>query len=352
MLKYQDVRQLEIEITTHCNAACPQCPRNHHGGATIKSLPNITWTLNDVKQLFDVQFVKQLEMLYLCGTYGDAMSSEHVVDIVQWFKDINPDLNISLHTNGSIGRADTYRALAPLLDFMAFGIDGLEDTNHIYRRRTKWSTIVRNAQAFITAGGTAYWDYIVFQHNEHQVAQAQQLATDLGFAKFNIKKTARFLDRNHQLQPNLRVMGFEGQPEYLIQPPTNPEFQNRYYKNIQLVDLDSYRKTTNITCHLMSEQRIYVGADGYVVPCGWLHDRLYGVEVESGADHTEIYAMMAECGGTHMANAFQTPLKEIVDGAWFNKIVENWETNRLERCAMMCGEKINVIGVQNELLQY
>ena len=49
--------------------------------------------------------------------------------------------------------------------YARFAIDGLEDTNHIYRRNTDWVKIVQNATAYIAAGGRAEWDFIVFAHN-------------------------------------------------------------------------------------------------------------------------------------------------------------------------------------------
>ena len=52
-------------------------------------------------------------------------------------------------------------------------LDGLEDTNHIYRRYTDWSKIERNAKTFLNAGGKGSWVFIVFKHNEHQVDEAE-----------------------------------------------------------------------------------------------------------------------------------------------------------------------------------
>lgn len=60
------------------------------------------------------------------------------------------------------------------LDYVVFSIDGLADTNHIYRRGAVWDKIVENAEAFIKAGGSAHWDMLVYQHNQHQVDSAEQ----------------------------------------------------------------------------------------------------------------------------------------------------------------------------------
>lgn len=345
MYDYSSIRHVQLEITTKCNAACPQCPRNHHGGPTIKSLPMITWSLADLQQALSIKFVQQLESIYFCGTYGDPMMNHAITDMCAWLRGVNPTLKISLHTNGSIGTVDTYRRLANLVDFIAFGIDGLEDTNHLYRRNTRWSNIMRNTSAYINAGGIAYWDFIVFHHNEHQVDAAHTISKQMKFKKFNIKKTYRFLNRNHQLVPSLTVGSF------VLQPPQG-KYANRFIQKIDPVDITVYQREAKISCFYLQKQEIYIGADGYVFPCGWLHDRLYGVESESSQDHETIKQMMLEAGGSDKANCFKTSLDQIVNGAWFSKIAENWQTNRLQRCAMMCGDKLNFVGDQNEHVSY
>ena len=62
-----------------------------------------------------------------------------------------------------------------------FGIDGLSDTHHIYRRNTKYEDVINNAKAFIAAGGRANWQYIIFDHNKHQTEEAKHIAKELGF---------------------------------------------------------------------------------------------------------------------------------------------------------------------------
>ena len=346
MYQYKQIDHVQLEITTVCNAACPQCPRNHHGGPTIKSLPMISWKLRDLQQALPIEFIQQLKSIYFCGTYGDPMANKNIVAMCAWLKGVNPNIKLSLHTNGSVGSVDLYKQLSTLVDFIAFGIDGLEDTNHLYRRKTQWATIMRNSQAFIKAGGHAYWDFIVFKHNEHQVEQAEQLSKALGFEKFNIKKTYRFLNRNHQLIPSLTIN------QFILQPPSNTKYQNQKMLDVKSTDLTKYQQTTKIDCFYLKKKEIYIGADGYVFPCGWLHDRLYGVESESSPDHETIKQMMTDAGGPNMANCFQTPLNNIVEGEWFAQIQLNWQTNKLQRCAMMCGEKFNFVKDQNELVSY
>lgn len=270
----------------------------------------------------------------------------------QWLKNINKNLRLGIHTNGSLGRTETYKDLAKTVDFIAFGIDGLEDTNHLYRKNTDWNTIISNAKTFINHGGIAYWDFIVFRHNEHQVDAAKELSHTIGFREFNVKKTARFFNKEHKLIQNLHVLDSKLRKTYKIELPLNEMYLNKNYNVVKEVDLPEYVKNTKISCYYQKSNEIYIGADGYVFPCGWLHDRLYGIESARTGDRVQIYELMNQAGGLDSANCFKTPLKNIVNGSWFSVIQDSWNNNKLERCVMMCGDKINLIKEQNESIRY
>lgn len=355
---YQNIKILQAEISNHCNASCPQCPRNIFGGSVLPNLPLNKWRVSDLDSMFRVGFVQNLEMLYLCGTYGDAMTHPNVVAIINWFRSKNPNIQIGIHTNGGVGKIEDYKQLAKSVNFIGFGIDGLDDTNHLYRRHTRWPAIMDRARAFIDAGGRAIWDFIVFEHNQHQVDRARTLAGTLGFSEFNVKKTARFLNRKHQLENYLTVEDKEGMPQYKLRPPTDSQYLNAEYKIMQTLikkwgSLDSYAEQTKIQCNAQQIQEIYVAADGMVFPCGWLHDRLYGPEVESTDDHIGIKMMLKKIGGWQQANIHHTDLENIVNGPWFTAISQSWQNNtRLLRCGMMCGTGTNPIGEQNASINY
>ena len=346
---YQDIRVLQAEITSDCNAACPQCPRNVYGGQTVPNLPINRWTLNELPKMFRNNFIANLELIYFCGTYGDPLMHPQVLQIADWFKQRNPSASIGIHTNGGVGKIQTYKDLAKVVDFIAFGIDGLDDTNQIYRRRVKWDQVMSRAETFISAGGRANWDFIVFEHNQHQVEKARTVAATMGFSEFNIKKTSRFLNRKHEVMPFQPVLDKYGKEEYRLYPPSDVRYLNN---EIEMPDRNTLSHT-EISCNAQRISEIYVAADGMVFPCGWLHDRLYGPEVETTEDHMKMKTMLKRIGGSLKANCRYVDLQEIVDGEWFKLISESWSgQDRLERCAVMCGACINPIGAQNEQITY
>jgi len=350
----EQLEHLEWEITTACNAACPQCPRNYYGGRTWDNLPIVQNNLVWAQQYLPIDIIKQLKRIDFCGTYGDPIMNNDLIDIVQWLRQINPELKVTVKTNGSLRDTDWWSRLASALGTnggVFFGIDGLRDTNHLYRRRTNFDKIIENALSFIKSGGVAHWNYIVFRHNEHQVDDARRLSKELGFSTFNVKLTGRFLNKNHKMVDNIWVYSDQNQPEYQIEIPRNPKYVNSAYNTVRS---DHKNIFINNKC-LVKDNKLYLylSAEGYVFPCGWLHDRMYGYETEQNTDHQKLEDFFKLAGGKHKANITCTPIEDIVDGAWFKTIIDSWRdhSSALERCQIMCGRYGDLIPNQNKLVE-
>ena len=343
MYNYQSIKTIQLELSTLCNAACPQCARNVNG-FDIPELPVHRWAVASIKEYLPEDFIRQLEFIYFCGTYGEPFMTVDFIEIAQYIRSVNPNIRLGTHTNGSLRNTKFFKECAKVLDFVGFGIDGLEDTNHLYRRNCIWDKVIENARAFISAGGHAEWDFIVFEHNQHQVETARQLSTELGFAKFNVKKTSRFLNYNHELVDHYNVVD-----EYKIYPPSDPMYYNSAYDDIKTANLEEYKQNTCISCNAVRIKEIYIGADGNVFPCGWLSDRLYQTTVIGTLDNIKIWEQLEN----NPSNCFKNTIEEIVDGPWFQWIKDSWKNEkRLDRCAMMCGTGINIIGEQNQDVSY
>lgn len=352
MIDLTAVKSVQLEITNRCNAACPQCPRNYFGGITTPGLPLNSWDFNTFKKIANQLPLRTIDQVYFCGTYGDPLMNKHLASMVEWLRDFNPSLKIGIHTNGSIGTTSTWARLAKSVDFVAFSIDGLADTNHIYRRGVKWQRLINNAKTYISAGGTAYWDFIAFRHNQHQVIDAEKFSKELGFKKFSIKRTGRFLNRAHDYSSKLEVYDKHNNVDYLIHLPTIPDLINKEYDQIKFYNNAEYKKTTSVQCNALRISEIYIGADGFVFPCGWLHDRMYGPEIFNHSDYTTMHNLINQAGGLHKISVFYCSLSDIIN-CWFSIIEKSWSNGqRLERCSMMCGSGLNFIGSQNQDIDY
>ena len=184
---------IHFEPTSKCNAACPMCARNVDGEGCIVSLSDLSL---ENFQLQVSKVLDTLEKIFFCGNVGDPCADKNLLQKIEWIKNLRPDVVIGINTNGSIRNpkwwTDCAKLLTGIYDYVVFSIDGLEDTNHIYRVGVQFKKIMDNAKAYIDAGASAHWDMLVFDHNKHQVQQCKQLAKDMGFTWFRSKETDRW----------------------------------------------------------------------------------------------------------------------------------------------------------------
>ncbi len=254
MYSYKDIKRVHLEITSLCNAACPLCSRNFFGGQVNPQLPLTELSLRDIKKIFPPDFVEQLQLIYMCGNYGDPMVAKDALEVFEYFRSCNQKIRLGIHTNGSGRTPEWWKRLAKTVDYCCFGIDGLENTNHIYRRGTNWEKIMQAATAFIEAGGYAMWQFIVFRHNENQIEEAEELSRKLGFKEFLVRKTYRFLTPSVGIKiKDSPVVDRKGNLEYLLEEPANAQFRNSAVVQIEKgmsepKDFVNHLNETEISC--------------------------------------------------------------------------------------------------------
>jgi len=385
MYKSHEIRTVHLEITDKCNAACPMCARNINGGEDNPQLPGTELSIDDIKQIFRPEFIRQLDRMYMCGNYGDPIAARDTLETFQYFREHNAKINLSMHTNGSAKKPDWWRQLAYALGskgYVVFSIDGLEDTNHLYRQNTVWSKIMENAQAFIDAGGRARWDYIVFAHNEHQVEEAEALANKMGFERFQYKKSARFFSVATGMTKEMhQASNRKGVATTLLQAPTNPKYRNSALQELakissgeiktipsraaelegtqypQIFHKDVAKKKPMekvwdeavIKCKVKEEKSVYVSAEGIVQPCCWTAGQMYvWYWTERGG---QIWKLIDEQGKDNL-NAIHHGLDSIIDGDFFQrKVPDSWNKpscaeGKLAVCAKTCGSKYDAFAEQ------
>lgn len=351
MYKASEIRVVHLEITSKCNAACPMCLRNVSGGKVNPQLPLVELSLQDVQKIFPEQFVRQLERIYYCGNYGDPVAAQDTLETLKYFKNANPQIQLSLFSNGSARSAQWWNEVARLTKDVHFAIDGLADTNAIYRRGTQFDVILRNVQAFIEAGGRAIWDYIVFRHNEHQIEEAQQLAKKLGFYKFNLKKTGRFFSNTKsEVKTQQAVYDSQGNLDYYLEMPLNPKYHNAALaKEDMLVQkyghIEKYLDQTHVECKVDAEKSVYVSAEGLVFPCCWTANQLYPWYLEPRSSQVWKLIDLLPRGPTTIS-ARENPIASIIEGEFFEKIEKSWslpstKLGKLKPCAKTCGKEFD-----------
>ena len=144
MYELKDIKVVHLEVTQNCQAACPMCERNIRGEGLNPHLNLDELNLQDCKQIFTPSFIKQLDSMYMCGNYGDPIIAKDTLEIFRYFRNNNPDIWLSMNTNAGARSETWWYDLAQIFGRngrVIFSVDGLEDTNHIYRQNVNLSLI-------------------------------------------------------------------------------------------------------------------------------------------------------------------------------------------------------------------
>lgn len=333
MIHYKDIRDVHLEISSLCNAACPWCPRTFWGYSYNSGYPEVYMTLDQSKKIFSRDFLKQLTSVRVNGNFGDVVMNPQGPDIVEYFRSQNTDLKITINTNGGARNRDFWQRLARANAQVIFALDGLDDTHHLYRQNTVWSTVIKNAKHFISAGGQATWQMIRFKHNQHQIDLCRQLSTDLGFQRFHLlesnRDTAPVFDSDGNL---VHVLGdYQGETEFKIL------FHKKRTDEVLVEDVSIDRAPkSKITCETKTLNSIYIAANGDVSPCCWtgFYPRTYGHGQYHQAANSQLIPMISK------NNALEYSLSECI--AWFTEVEKSWKLQsysqgRLLICDENCG---------------
>ena len=387
LYKYADIKTVHLEITDKCNAACPMCARNINGGEDNPQLPGTELFIEDIKKIFEPSFIAQLDRMYMCGNYGDPIAAKDTLEAFAYFREHNPKMNLSMMTNGSAKKPEWWKTLAQVLGpkgYVTFSIDGLEDTNHLYRQNTIWSKIIENAQAFIDAGGRARWDYIVFAHNEHQVEAAEEISKKMKFEKFQFKKSARFFSSASGVTKEMhQAANRKGMLTTLLQSPTNPKYRNPALEELSKIDklktpikflpskqgdlngaifpqvfhstpekkkpMEKYWDTVPIKCKVAEEKSVYITAEGIVQPCCWTAGQMYvWYWTPKGG---QIWNLIDKVGKENL-DARNSSLESVINGEFMQELIPNsWNKpscaeGKLAVCAKTCGGKHDAFSEQ------
>ncbi len=317
------------------------CARNQSDGTLNPRLQQKNLDLAHIKKYFPPSFVSQLEKVMLCGNFGDPAAAQEVLEICQYFRECQPKVNLQIHSNGGLRDVQLWKKLAGVVSSAVFAIDGLEDTNHIYRIGVSWQKLMENVNVFLESGGTAEWHFLVFEHNEHQVEAAKILSQKLGFKKFQAKATQRFLGQGNVSH---------------LKPAQSDSFKNPAYEAASRIkkaedSWEDYLNTSRINCKVAHEKSIYVSASAEVYPCCWLGQELYiaSHDLREGSLKQLMTTMDVL---TQDLSLEHHRLQQIVESSFFQKMIaDSWQKKslrdgKLRTCSRICGKDLDLFKAQ------
>lgn len=390
-----ELTQMHIELTNACNAACPMCVRFFNNSPLTR--PNLEIgqiTVDKFKQYFPPNIIKQCNLILFCGVHGDPCTAKDMLEICEYIDSVSDTTAVRVNTNGGMRRSPWWSQLGKLFAkhsdkinaywAITFSIDGLQDTNHLYRRNVNWDILMENVSAYIDAGGLAIWDFLIFKHNEHQILEARDLSEKMNFNEF-VPKKALGVDNGTKLR-KMPVMNKDGQLDYIIEAPTDPKnrnlenpdgeeplqfwaFDKEYYRNLkekkqsvtdykkqvikvyeERIDNQNFDYVSNseIQCKSacwMGGKEIFVDNFGRVMPCCYIGTHLNG-EYNDPAS-LQLHHEMDKYGWDNFSLEKYT-LEEILTSGHLNKVfADSWSKDsasngKLIYCADTCGKKSGI----------
>lgn len=237
-----------VEPTSKCTLECPLCDRTWFYETFKKR------NLHEINIDHLVNFVGVNAEIDFCGNNGDPIYHSKFHELCKRLKDNNCQLTIT--TNGSAKTKAWWQKLNNIMDkddTLILSIDGLEDTNHIYRKNAKWKSIMGAIEIFAERKCKMHWKYIVFKHNQHQIKEAKELSSKLKFDYFQLERSDRWLGQK-DLMPD-------------------KEFVDTYYQQQEKVLIDPSFKTSMEPVCLANNKpsnALYIDAEGDFYPCCWM----------------------------------------------------------------------------------
>jgi len=402
MYNYSKIKNMHLEPSSLCNAECPVCNRRIRGGPKNPFMTERCITLDEFKQWFSVDFddgihygsfIGNLDQLILCGNYGDPMTTPELVPILQYVRELNPTISISMNTNAGGRDSQFWKDMAKIIGRngrMVFSVDGLEDTNHIYRKGVNWDKVMNAMLSYNSVpDSTSVWEFLVFEHNQHQITEARELAKEIGIDKFYAKKAMGFESvADDNIKKEIQVLDHDGKLDYKIYSPDD-EWKNEallkkdteqpsvtkkgdvedlikyfeqnkplkdYYNNLNKKSIKKL-DDCKISCDSLSWynlsrpeleddkwQGIFVDSTGLVLPCCFTGSKYYA---NASFESIQLREFVHSYGEDTIRLSKDNNIKNIIHSDIMQKgFVKRWNTpttkeGKLFTCSTFCGKGVN-----------
>lgn len=380
---YNTLNKMHIELSSLCNSVCPNCPRYYMNSPNeIPELIPQSISIENFKKWFPPETMAKIQLLLFCGNHGDPVTCKDLLPIMEYcYQTLPKQGTLQMHTNGGMKSTKVWDRIGEMFSKregwkMIFSIDGLEDTNHIYRRNVKWNKVMENVRAYTAHGGNSDWEFLIFKHNEHQLEEAKRMTAELGIRTFS-PKIAHGLDDGINVA-TMPAINKEGKTDYHIYPPIEKKnrvnyiqdpdsdritIKNKEFDNIHVLQLDSpmaFQPGTSglekVTENELKEwdshnirprcyREVFVSAAGFVTPCCWMGLIIPHVDHEdkvSGSfEQHQLKEKMLKIG-LDKFNLHNDTLENILNENRLNKVYsDDWDKTtacgKLVACTKECG---------------
>jgi MoaA/NifB/PqqE/SkfB family radical SAM enzyme len=315
-----------LDVSTYCNAGCPQCHRTSKNGLGKEDwLPLIRWDLETFKKAFPPEEIERVHTFKFCGTWGDPVMCKELYEMCEYII-ANSWARISIDTNGSIRNSEWWWNLGVMcghrLD-VVFAIDGINQEMHEkYRRFTDLSKVLDNMEMLSQTRARAQSQTILFGHNQNYKTEIMDLVREHGSVHHSFVISDRFAEKQGETETQSFFINENGEEEYLERA------QQQMLTEGKISGTDKSVHDDKITCRWgRPRNEIVVNPDGQVLPCCFhanghyrylFTNGYYGKEIH----HHELYKDEYNVN-LKKYNILHTPLSEIINSDWYQKQLPN-----------------------------
>jgi MoaA/NifB/PqqE/SkfB family radical SAM enzyme len=331
-----------LDVSTYCNAGCPQCHRTDPNGlGKIDWLPLIQWDIETFKKAFPKEELENIREIDFCGTWGDPVMCKDLFEMIEHVIK-NSDARIEMHTNGSIRDEEWWWDLGVLCGNrlnVYFTIDGINQEMHEkYRRFTDLQKTLDNMHSLSQTNTNIISQTIIFKHNQEYKEKIKALAKEYGAKNHAFIISDRFDTKD--VVDNKRYFINENSEEEYLEKASDDAIINGWVAGRDVSVLEK-----EIICRWASPRNeILVNPDGQVFPCCYhgnshFKGRMFGgqLPLHDNPVYKDHYN-----ANLKKHNIFHTPLSEIMQSDWFlNTLPESIKgDNPVHQCEKQCSSRI------------
>ena len=347
-----------LDVTTRCNAGCPQCHRTDPMGLNKASwLPDINWSIKQFKQALPEKIAKHIYNFDFCGTWGDCLINRDILPMVKYIREIAPRATISIHTNGSLRNDEFWWELGVAGGknlSIIFAIEGTTQKMHQqYRQFTFLDKILNNMDMLSNTPARIKTQCLVWKHNEDHLDEIEQMCIKHGSLKHHVVTTDRFgkeieFKFSHKgKKDKLEKSGVNFKDNVYLKQLDGKQFikqttQMSVNKKESIEKIKKKKEIMKIVCEWGVKNKVAINPDGQVLPCCFFCNPHYfsknSPEVKSW--FMEHPVMQEYQKHQEEYNVFSTSLINIINSKWFQKTLPNsWKTdNPIHQCQKFCGK--------------
>jgi sulfatase maturation enzyme AslB (radical SAM superfamily) len=312
----KDVNYIQLEICNYCNLACPFCPRQPRINNHNEIMNNTLLDVDLFKSIFKFGEWPKLTSVMFCGNVDEPTTHPGLEEMMSHLLAMNDKLIITISTNGSTRNEKYYTTLGQMSAEsnqrirIRFAIDGLEDTNHIYRVGSNWQKIETNYRAYIAAGGYAIWQFVVFEHNKHQIEEVKSLHLKEGFRGLLLR------------------------------------YSNRNTSGSSIVGIDTdYSMFDKVVCKALKQKtrsvaELFINHLGDLTPCCF-------IDLSDPKIRNQYKDILDSFESNIPYNLYKNTIEGIMSGPWFDWLFDNFQTNSIciDHCKLNNNDRL--IAVNN-----